>query len=57
MSSRTLRRGRLALLDGGVGAEGSEEVGEEGSLGWHFGVPVCLLGCLCAYIMIWRSFF
>jgi len=26
------------LLDGGVSTEGSEEVGEEGALGWHCGV-------------------
>jgi hypothetical protein len=33
------RGGCFSLLDSGVGAEGSEEVGEEGALGWH-GVAV-----------------
>jgi hypothetical protein len=27
--------GGFSLLDGAVGAEGGEEVGEEGALGWH----------------------
>jgi len=32
------RGGSFALLDGRVSAEGGEEVGEEGALGWHSGV-------------------